>query len=422
MNQNRIIFFRKMVIASVISLMLACQFAMASYAEATRYNDSFSRSAIISDIDTGRIIYEKNADNVQSMASISKVMTLLIAFDAIDSKKASEDDVVTIVQSDVNRYGTHMELVAGDKVTLRELMEGMMLISANDAALAIARHIGGSYENFAKLMNKKAVELGMTNTKFYNPNGLPEQINYDGSIMSVENKTTARDVLKLSFWIYKKYPNKLIKITNKSYFTGVAKKINKENTNPLIPLISNVDGLKTGFTDSAGYCLAYSMTTDKGNGNDSKNRLVGVSLGAPSKDARKSTTFNALTYIAKHYKTKILYSENSKISNTNIAGLSIFDIDVSSRNEIKVMKKDTEKIKQSIRYNTVKLMDNNDSPIGKIVIKDKYDNIISENNIYTEKPLEKLPYFDKLKISFSAIYSTLFGIDSNGEYPVFKLF
>ncbi|MDY6231301.1 serine hydrolase, partial [Peptostreptococcus porci] len=125
MNQNRIIFFRKMVIASVISLMLACQFAMASYAEATRYNDSFSRSAIISDIDTGRIIYEKNADNVQSMASISKVMTLLIAFDAIDSKKASEDDVVTIVQSDVNRYGTHMELVAGDKVTLRELMEGM---------------------------------------------------------------------------------------------------------------------------------------------------------------------------------------------------------------------------------------------------------------------------------------------------------
>ncbi|MDY6232892.1 MAG: hypothetical protein SPH76_10895, partial [Peptostreptococcus porci] len=193
-------------------------------------------------------------------------------------------------------------------------------------------------------------------------------------------------------------------------------------TNPLIPLISNVDGLKTGFTDSAGYCLAYSMTTDKGNGNDSKNRLVGVSLGAPSKDARKSTTFNALTYIAKHYKTKILYSENSKISNTNIAGLSIFDIDVSSRNEIKVMKKDTEKIKQSIRYNTVKLMDNNDSPIGKIVIKDKYDNIISENNIYTEKPLEKLPYFDKLKISFSAIYSTLFGIDSNGEYPVFKLF
>lgn len=411
----------KKIFTFSISFVMVLQISSLYYVEA-RYSDSYSRSAIVSDFDTGRIIYQKNPDKVQSMASISKLMTLLLAFDAINAKEVSEDDKVTIVQSDVNRYGTHMDLNAGDLVSLNELMEGMMLISANDASLAIARYIGGNYENFVKKMNKKAMEIGMKNTKFYNPNGLPEPLNYNGKIINVENKTTARDVLILSKWLYKYYPNRLTAITNKTVFNGNVKKISKENTNPLVSLISNVDGLKTGFTDSAGYCLAYSMKTDKGNGNDVENRLVGVSLGAPSKDARKTTTYNALKYISENYKTKILYKKNSKITNTNIGGLSMLDIGVASRNDVKVVKKITENIDKSFEYYTVSLTDGKDKPIGRMIIKDSYDNIVSEVDLYMEKPISKLPYLDRLKISASAVYSTIFGSDKNGKYPVFRIF
>ena len=142
-----------------------------------RFSDSYSRSAIVSDTDTNRIVYEKNADQVVPMASLTKMMTLLLTFDAISQKKVDYKDIVTILPSDVNRVGTNIKLTAGEQISLEELMKGMMIVSANDAALAISHHVSTTYSKFVEDMNAKAKEIGMENTVFYNPNGLPTSIN-----------------------------------------------------------------------------------------------------------------------------------------------------------------------------------------------------------------------------------------------------
>ena len=122
----------------------------------TRFSDPYSRSAIVSDMDTNRIVYEKNASQVVPMASLTKMMTLLLTFDAIAQKKVDYKDIVTILPSDVNRVGTNIKLNAGDQISLEELMKGMMIASANDAALAISHHVGTTYDQFVENMNNKA--------------------------------------------------------------------------------------------------------------------------------------------------------------------------------------------------------------------------------------------------------------------------
>ena len=146
----------------------------------TRFSDRNSRHAIVVDTKSDRIVYEKDSLTPTAMASLSKMMTLLITFDDLKARKVSMHDQVKILASDVNRDGTNMKLNEGDIVGLDVLLDSMMIISANDSALAIARHVGGDYKTFVKRMNDKASEIGMTKTVFYNPNGLPIYGEKDG--------------------------------------------------------------------------------------------------------------------------------------------------------------------------------------------------------------------------------------------------
>lgn len=374
----------------------------------TRFSDPYSRSAIVSDMDTNRIVYEKNASQVVPMASLTKMMTLLLTFDAIAKKKVDYKDIVTILPSDVNRVGTNIKLNAGDQISLEELMKGMMIVSANDAALAISHHVGTTYGQFVKNMNNKAKEIGMENTVFYNPNGLPTSVNVGGNVVGVENKTTARDVLVLSKYLYSKYGNQLTAITNMSSYVNPSKAINEENTNPLLPLIANVDGLKTGFTGAAGYCLAYSMKTDKGNGNDSSNRLVGVSLGASSKENRKLASYNTLVYISSHYKTKYLYKKNQVIDRPALNGIPFAKVNLVSNKDLYLIQKDSEKLKKTIKYNSVDILADGDQPLANLIYTDDKGNQVASFDISTSKPLSKMNFFEKFLVSLCTIIGTIF--------------
>lgn len=369
-----------------------------------RYSDPYSRCAIVSDMDTNRIVYEKNADQVSPMASLTKMMTLLLTFDAISQKKVSYEDVVTILPSDVNRLGTNMKLNTGDQIHLEELMKGMMIISANDAALAISHHVGSSYSNFVDSMNKKAQEIGMNNTKFYNPNGLPTSILVDGKYIGVENHTNARDVLTLAKYLYAKYPHQLTAITNMSTYVNQKKAINEKNTNPLLPLIANVDGLKTGFTGGAGYCLAYSMKIDKDNGNDSTNRLIGISLGSTSKENRKLAAFNTLDYINKHYKTKYIARKNEIIDRASINGIPFVKFDLVANRDLYLIKKDSERLNKTIRYRQVNIFKNPDQALGHLVYTDANGKEVASFDISSRKYLSKMNFFEKTLVSFCAIW------------------
>lgn len=374
----------------------------------TRFSDPYSRSAIVSDMDTNRIVYEKNASQVVPMASLTKMMTLLLTFDAIAQKKVDYKDIVTILPSDVNRVGTNIKLNAGDQISLEELMKGMMIVSANDAALAISHHVGTTYGQFVENMNNKAKEIGMENTVFYNPNGLPTSVNIGGNVVGVENKTTARDVLVLSKYLYSTYGNQLTAITNMSSYVNPSKAINEENTNPLLPLIANVDGLKTGFTGAAGYCLAYSMKTDKGNGNDSSNRLVGVSLGASSKENRKLASYNTLVYISSHYKTKYLYKKNQVIDRPALNGIPFAKVNLVSNKDLYLIQKDSEKLKKTIKYNSVDILADEDQPLANLIYTDDKGNQVASFDISTSKPLSKMNFFEKFLVSLCTIIGTIF--------------
>lgn len=417
---NRISASIKKTACVLISVGVFSSFVFNSSAQ--RFSDVYSRSAIVSDLETGRIVYAKNADKKTAMASLTKIMTLLLAFDSIKEGRVSEDDVVEIIQSDVNRYGTNMKLDAGDKVSLKNLMRSMMIISANDSALAIARHISGDYESFVKKMNQKAKEIGMNNTKFYNPNGLPENIGGQ----SFENHTTASDVLKLSKWIYENYPEKVTDITNTERFVYPEKNIDEENTNPLLKRIADVDGLKTGFTDAAGYCLSYSMKLDDKDGNQKENRLFGVSLGAGSKKDREEATYSTLMYIKEHYKTKEIFKSNQVVSKVEMNKIPFLSMNLYSKDGVLVIKKDGEKLNTRIRYNRVSLSKNISSPSARMEILDEKGNILSFTDLYPYKSVEDFDFLTKVKISLSALVEVFDSGDTrndeNLDKPVYSFF
>ncbi|MEG0250544.1 MAG: D-alanyl-D-alanine carboxypeptidase family protein [Peptostreptococcus sp.] len=410
-----IIKFIKKVIA--IGLSVVMLLPNVAFGASQRFSDGFSKSSIISDFDTGRVIYEKNPDEKSAMASMSKIMTLLLTFDAIKDKKVSPDDVITIKASDVNREGTNIKLEEGEKITLKNLMDGMMIVSANDAALAIAGHVGGSYKNFNDMMNKKAKDIGMKNTTFYNPNGLPYKINPDGS--SVENTTTARDVLTLSRWMYTHYPEELTQITDQEKLVDTKKHIDEKSTNPLLPLIKNVDGLKTGFTSKAGYCLAYSMKVDKGNGNDAANRLLGVTMGAGTEKDREKSAYNSLIFINQYYKTKILYAKDKEITTAKINNSDALSTKVFAKEDVKTLKRVDENFKESIKYKKISIKDAKKKPIGELTVTDKYDNIVTKSDIYMN--ISDLSFTSKIKLYLGAFKNQIKKPTYTGEYPVFTL-
>lgn len=217
-------------------------------------------SAIIYNMDDDVILFEHNADAQIPPASLTKVMSLFLALDQIKSGKVDREALAPVSKEAAMTGGSLMGLHAGENVPLSKLLLGMAVSSGNDASHAVAEYIGGSYDNFIKMMNDRAQELGMTNSHFKNPHGLPA----DGHI------TTARDMMTLAKAYLKEHPDSLamhntLTLEHKGY-TGW-------NKNPLLGQYPGADGLKSGWIKASGHNLIF---TAKRNG----KRLIGVILGA----------------------------------------------------------------------------------------------------------------------------------------------
>ncbi len=238
--------------------------------------DTPAKSAVLMEASTGTILFEKDADVALPPASITKLMTLLLAYDAVKSGAASWDDNVNISRKAYEMEGTRMFLEYGTKVPFKEIVAGVSVVSANDGCIAIAEHISGSEEAFVRLMNSKAAELEMKNTKFVNSHGLPA----DGHVMS------ARDIAVLSHHLIKVYPE-ILEMESLTEFTF--NNIKQENRNPLLYNYSGADGLKTGHTNEAGFCLAG--TAKKG-----KMRLISVILNTVDAAQRVDASTKLLDY------------------------------------------------------------------------------------------------------------------------------
>ncbi|WP_035178380.1 D-alanyl-D-alanine carboxypeptidase family protein [Alkalihalobacterium bogoriense] len=260
-------------------------------------------SAIIIERDTGTVLFEKNSNEKLPPASMTKIMTMLLIMEAIDMGKISYDDKVRTSERAASMGGSQIFLEPGEEMTVKDMLKAIAVASGNDASVAMAEYIAGSEEEFAKMMNAKAKELGLTNTNFMNSNGLPADNHY----------TTSYDLAMIS--------KELLKYEDITKFTGIYEDYLRQgtedefwlvNTNKLVKFYPGVDGLKTGYTNEAKYCLT--ATAEK-NG----MRIITVIMGAPTPKERNKQITEMLDYSFSQFMTHQLYDRGHALANVKVS-------------------------------------------------------------------------------------------------------
>ena len=241
-----------------------------------------AKSAVLLDIATGTVLFEKNAHEALPPASVTKVMTLLLIMEAIDGGQIGWDDIVTASEAAAAKGGSQIYLKAGEQMTVSDMVKSIAVSSANDCACAMAEHLAGSEGAFADKMNQRAAELGMTDSHFVNCTGL------DDDDSAKEHRTSAMDIAIMSRELLKNHPD-ITKYTTIWMDTVRNGAFGLSNTNKLIRFYPGATGLKTGFTSGAGYCLSASAQRDG-------MELVAVVMGAKTSQARNAACKELLDY------------------------------------------------------------------------------------------------------------------------------
>ena len=344
---------------------------------------SNAKSGVLMEESTGKIIFEKNKDEKVAVASMTKMVAQILILEAIEKGQIKWTDKVTASANASSMGGSQIYLSTGETLTVEEMMKGISMASANDATVAMAEFLKGTEIDFVKEMNKKVKELGLKNTQFKNCTGLDEEGHYSTAYdMAVIARELLKheDILKFS----SKYEDYLrVNTPNKFWLV---------NTNKLVRFYEGADGLKTGHTDAAKYCLA--ATAKK---NDM--RLIAIVLGEEVSKVRNSETMALLDYGFNTYGLQIVKKKNEtvkterveKASTKKIEYIPIYDIGVLSK------KSDT---KKKYSYD-IKITKNNlplikGEVVGKIKIKDG-NNVVGEGNLTVKKSTKKLSYLVLLR-------------------------
>ena len=257
-----------------------------------------AKAHVLIDYDSGSVLAEENADLRLPPASITKLMTSYVVSHELHAGNISLDDEVLISEKAWRMIGSRSFIKVNTKVSVEALLRGMIVQSGNDAAVALAEHIAGSEEVFAQMMNQYAQQLGMVDTNYVNATGLPDPDHY----------TTARDIATLSAALIRDFPEHYAWYAEKEFTYN---NITQHNRNKLLWRDNSVDGLKTGHTEEAGFCLAASAKRGD-------MRLITVVLGTRSENARAQETQKLLNYGFRFFETHQLYKANVGITNTKV--------------------------------------------------------------------------------------------------------
>lgn len=257
-------------------------------------------SYILMDFNTGTVLAEREIDSRVEPASLTKLMTAYVIFKAIEEEQMSLNELVLVSERAWRTEGSRMFIEVGDQVRVEDLLRGMIIQSGNDASVALAEHLAGSEAAFANLMMYYADLLDMTGSSFMNATGLPDPNHY----------MTARDVATLAQAIISEFPNYYQLYSERSFTYN---DIQQGNRNTLLRRDPSVDGLKTGYTDSAGYCLASSAIRDN-------MRLIAVVFGMNSAEARAEGSQVLLNYGFRFFETRRLINVNENVAEARILG------------------------------------------------------------------------------------------------------
>jgi D-alanyl-D-alanine carboxypeptidase (penicillin-binding protein 5/6) len=253
---------------------------------------------ILQDYHTGKVLAENNADAKLAPASLTKIMTVYVIFRELSNGHLHLDDTVSISEKAWKTSGSRMFVELGNQVKVEDLLKGVIIQSGNDASVALAEHVGGNEETFAEMMNQHAIRLGMTNSHFKNSDGLPVEDHY----------TSARDLAILTTALIKEFPDYYRWFSQKEFTFN---KITQQNRNKLLSRDESVDGVKTGFTDDAGYCLVASALRED-------MRLISVVMGAKNANARANENQTLLNYGFRFFESHRLYQGKTTLNEARV--------------------------------------------------------------------------------------------------------
>lgn len=338
-----------------------------------------AKSAILIEASTGKVLFEKNADEKLVPASMTKMMSMLLILEAIEDGILKWDQVVTVSENASGMGGSQILLETGEKMTVKDLFKGVAIASGNDAVVALAEASYGSVDVFVDHMNKKAKELGLKNTNFKNPHGLDTADHYSSARdMSLIAKELSKHEKVFEFTsVYEDYLRQ-----------NTDRKIWLVNTNKLVRFYDGVDGLKTGFTDGAGYCIT---ATAKKNG----MRIIAVVMGEPTSKMRNKEISEMFDYSFAQYKISNLLKNKSLGKYRVDSGKDEYANVIPSEEATVLMKKGEKDL--NIKYDTI--INNLKAPlrkgdvIGELKIKEN-GNIIRKVNLTVDKDISKINFIE----------------------------
>lgn len=353
----------------------------------------YSQSAVLMEKSTGKILYELDSTKENPPASMTKIMSMILIMDQIKMGKLAFNDKVVISENASSMGGSQVYLNTNETYKVEELLKSVAIASANDAVVALAEKTYGSVEKFVEKMNQKCKEIGCKNTNFVNPHGLDAEghysSSYDMALMARYLITNHEDILKFTS-IYEDYLHR----PDGSQTWLV-------NTNKLVRFYDNVDGLKTGFTEGAGYCLT--ATAKRG-----EMRLISVVMGVDTIDNRTSDTVKLLNYGFNTYKLETIYKKGKVIDKVKVEkGKKDFVEIVLMNDATELLSNEENKKNYMINIELKKLV----APIkkGKVVgeaeIIDNEGNIIDIEQITVKEDVEKANYFDYFKRNIKELFS-----------------
>nr|WP_235960048.1 D-alanyl-D-alanine carboxypeptidase family protein [Paenibacillus silvestris] len=352
-----------------------------------------AQSAVLMDADTGTVIAEKNKDTKLPPASITKIMTMLLIMEAIDKGNIKMDEKVRVSEYAASMGGSQIFLEPGEEMTVQEMLKGIAMASGNDASVAMAEKIAGSEENFVQMMNERAQQLGMKNTHFSNCNGLPVANHY----------TTANDIAVMS--------RELLKHEGITKFTGAYQDyLRKEspnpfwlvNTNKLVRFYSGADGLKTGYTSEAKFCLSATAKRDN-------LRVVAVVLGEPNTKTRNAEVTKLFDYAFAQYTNYPLFKSGDSLGNFTVNKGQVSTVPlVAKQNYSILMKKGTatDNIRHELQLEpNLRAPITMGQPIGKIVVYSG-DDVLSEYPLESPVAVDKASWWKLFKRTTSHMFHT----------------
>lgn len=343
-----------------------------------------SKSAILMDVSSGQILYEKNAHDKLPPASVTKVMTMLLCMEALDAGKIKLNDNVQISDTASSMGGSQIFLEPGETQDVNTLLKGIAVASANDACVAMAEHVAGSVESFVELMNKKAQELGMKDTHFSNTNGLPIADHYtsahDIALMSRELLKHESINKYLTTWMDK------VVVGKKQVTVGLA------NTNKMIKHYQGATGVKTGFTQEAKYCLSASAKRGE-------THLVAATLGAETSPERFKDASNLLNYGFANYESLKLCSKDDNMSTLTLDKAEDNKVNLVAKEDLTVL------IKKGGNRDFTKKVKVNENPtipikkgtaLGQVEVY-QGDKLVGKVDLVNTKDINKASYLQMLQ-------------------------